>query len=73
MEFFPVPLPWKIMNFSHIFFSNKLRVIFDILKSNQITRDSRHFAGKSIFGKSEGRGVIIGGNFVLFFSMFQTI
>ena len=32
-----------------IFFFNKMPVIRDILKSNQIAHDSRHFEGKSIF------------------------
>ena len=45
----------SLINFFPISFSNKAPVIRDILKSNQIARDSQHFEGKSKFGKSGGR------------------
>ena len=75
MEFFidgypPVPLPWKKIN---LLFPNKVRVIRNILKSNKIARDSRHFEGKSIFYKSKGRLCHNRGQFLLIFFMFQTI
>ena len=37
------------MHIFSLFFSNKVPVIRNILNSNQIARDSRHFEGKSIF------------------------
>ena len=46
---------WK-ESFINEFFSNKVPVIRDILKSNQIACDSRHFEGKSRIGMSGGRG-----------------
>ena len=43
----PAPLPWKIIIFFPIFFSNKVCVLRNILKSNKIAHDSRPFEGKS--------------------------
>ena len=51
----PLPLPWNIFFSS----SNKVRVICNILKSNKIVCDSRHFEDKSNRGMSEVRGSVI--------------
>ena len=46
MEGFPpVPLPSKMNNIFPMIISNKVCVIRDILKSNKIARESRHFEG----------------------------
>ena len=58
------PLLWKIINFPLTIFSNKVRVIRDILQSNKSARDLQCFEGKSRF-------VMYGGDFDFF--MFQTI
>ena len=49
MEFSVSP-PWKIINYSPLVFSNKVRMICNILKNRKLARDLQDFEGKSIFG-----------------------